>query len=135
MRRRKCFIKYLKLQAQKTKSLAAIIFEKLLLIRVNPNLLYDTMTQNIFSEAVAQRCSVKKVLSKILQNFQKNSCAGDAGDVQGCNFIKNQGSKQRPMIGENWSQLKNTGEENFNYRKKTGENEDIMKEKYFLRKN
>ena len=29
----------------------------------------------LFTEAVARRCSVKKVLLKILQNSQKNTCA------------------------------------------------------------
>ena len=35
-----------------------------------------------FSEAVVQKCSVKKVFLKILQNSQKNICA------RVCNFVK-----------------------------------------------
>ena len=44
------------------------------------------------TEAVAQRCSVKKVLLEISQNSQENTCARaffnkDAG-LKACNFIK-----------------------------------------------
>ena len=33
------------------------------------------MNEDSFSEAVAQRCSVKKLSLKISQNSQKNACA------------------------------------------------------------
>ena len=44
-----------------------------------------------FSEAVAQRCSVKNVYFKISQNSQENTCVGVSFLIQveadACNFI------------------------------------------------
>ena len=38
-------------------------------------LLLDANLKNLYSETVAQRCSVKKVFSELLQNSQENTCA------------------------------------------------------------
>ena len=48
--------------------------------------------ETYFSEAVVQRCSVKKMFLKISQNSQENACARASFliklHVQACNFIK-----------------------------------------------
>ena len=53
--------------------------------------IYITTTGNQVSEAVSWRCSVEKVLLKILQNSQKNTCVRVSFLVKlqaSCNFIK-----------------------------------------------
>ena len=52
--------------------------------------LFNFMVKKIRTEAVVQRCSVKKMFLEISQNSQENTCAGDSFLVklQACNFIK-----------------------------------------------
>ena len=50
------------------------------------------LTEPVLSEAVARRCSVKKVFLKIPQNSQENTCARVSYLIKlqasSCNFIK-----------------------------------------------
>ena len=45
-------------------------------------------------EAVARRCSVKKVFLEISQKSQKNTCARDSFLIKACNFIKKESLAQ-----------------------------------------
>ena len=56
-----------------------------------------------YSEAVAQRCSVKKALLEISQNSQENTCARP----QACNFIKKE-TLVLVFTCEFWEFCKNT---------------------------
>ena len=54
------------------------------------------LMHQFFMEAVVQRCSVKKVFLKILQNSQANTCARGSFliKLQACNFIKKESLAQ-----------------------------------------
>ena len=53
---------------------------------------YQTTTMQLFSEAVARSCAVKKVFLEISQKSQENTCAKVSFlvklQVSACNFIK-----------------------------------------------
>ena len=51
-----------------------------------------------FSEAVAQRCSVKKVFLEISQNSQENTCARISFLIRFCEISKNTFSYRRPPV-------------------------------------
>ena len=60
--------------------------------------LFYTVLLNHSSEAVGQRCSVKKMFLKISENSQENTCAKVSFSVksqaQACNFIKKEAVTQ-----------------------------------------
>ena len=58
----------------------------------------STEESSVGSEAVVQRCSIKKVFLEISQNSQKNNCARDSFLIKlhtlACNFIKKESMAQ-----------------------------------------
>ena len=53
------------------------------------------LCQGLFTEAVAQRCSVKKMFLEISQNSQENTCArASLLRPEACNFIKREALAQ-----------------------------------------
>ena len=59
----------------KTKVLTAVPQKEELKITDTITLIYSTVSNLRDTEAVIQRCSVKKVFLEILQNLQENTCA------------------------------------------------------------
>ena len=61
-------------------------------LRSNVKIWYQISRENLNPEAVAQRCSVKKVFLEITQNSQENTCARVSFVIklqaETCNFIK-----------------------------------------------
>ena len=69
-----------------------LIFDGDVIVHENSKNIWDIQRETLVSEAVGQRCSVKKAFLEILQNSQENSCDRASFliklQTEACNFIK-----------------------------------------------
>ena len=69
-----------------------LIFDGDVIVHENSKNIWEVQRETLVSEAVGQRCSVKKAFLEILQNSQENSCDRASFliklQTEACNFIK-----------------------------------------------